>query len=122
MGLRSLAKRLSTPIEEIDREKLRAFCSGRGQACAIADLEPRKIVVVVGEISTIRVVPHDGSPWLEAVISDGKNSVVVMWTGRRAIPGIGPGRRLIVEGRAMPIGHGSTRMRLMNPTYELLAA
>jgi hypothetical protein len=122
MGLRSLAKRLSTPVEELDREKLRAYCTDRGQTCAIADLIPRGNVVVVGEISSIRVVPHDGSPWLEAIISDGKDVLVVMWTGRRSIPGVTPGRRLVVEGRAMPVRPGSARLKLMNPAYELLAA
>jgi hypothetical protein len=122
MGLRSLAKRFSTPVEELDREKLRSYCTERGQVCAIADLVPREVVVVVGEISSIRVVPHDGSPWLEAVISDGKDVLIVMWTGRRSIPGVTPGRRLVVEGRAMPTRPGSTRLKLMNPAYELLAA
>jgi RecG-like helicase len=122
MGLRSIAKRFATPVEELDRENLRAFCAERGQTCSIAELEPRQEVVVIGEIASLRVVPRDGSPWLEATMTDGSEQLTVMWTGRRAIPGIAPGRRLVVEGRAMPMREGSRRLKLLNPRYELLAA
>ena len=121
MGLRSFAKRLSTPVSDLDAEKLRAFCVDHGHAVAIADLPPRTEVTVVGEISSVRIVPHDGSPWLEATISDGEDSIIAMWTGRRAIAGVNPGKRLVISGRAMPIRPGAKRMKLMNPTYELLS-
>lgn len=122
MGIRSFAKRLSTPVSDLDAEKLRAFCVERGHVVSIADLPPRTEVTVVGEISSVRIVPHDGSPWLEATISDGRDSIIAMWTGRRSIAGVSPGRRLLVSGRAMPIRPGAKRMKLMNPTYELLTA
>ena len=122
MGLRSFAKRLSTPVSDLDAEKLRAFCVDHGHAVAIADLPPRTEVTVVGEISSVRIVPHDGSPWLEATISDGQDSIIAMWTGRRSIAGVSPGKRLVISGRAMPIRPGGKRMKLMNPTYELLSA
>ena len=120
MGIRSFAKRLSTPVSDLDAEKLRAFCLERGCAVAISELPPRTEVTVVGEISSVRIVPHDGSPWLEATISDGSDSIIAMWTGRRAIPGVTPGKRLLISGRAMPIRPGAKRMQIMNPTYELL--
>ena len=120
MGIRSFAKRLSTSVSDLDAEKLRAFCLERGHAVAISELPPRTEVTVVGEISSVRIVPHDGSPWLEATISDGQDSIIAMWTGRRAIPGVSPGKRLLITGRAMPIRPGAKRMQIMNPTYELL--
>ena len=121
MGLRSFAKRLSTPVADLDAEKLQAFCAEHGVSVAISDLTPRTEVTVVGEISSVRIVPHDGSPWLEATISDGKDSIMAMWTGRRSIAGVSPGKRLAVTGRAMPIRPGAKRMKLMNPIYELLS-
>ena len=106
MGIRTLLQRLSTPVEALDAEQLRAFCAERGQV-SIRDIAPRTEVTVVGEISSVRVVPRSGSPWLEATMSDGDESLVVMWTGRRSIAGITPGKRLAVKGRALPIGPSS---------------
>ena len=53
-------------------------------------------------------------------MSDGDDSLVVMWTGRRAIAGVAPGRRLAVKGRALPLAPGSRRLKMLNPAYELL--
>ncbi len=119
MGIRSLIARLSTPIEEIDAEKLRAFCAQRGQV-PIAEIEPRAEVTAVGQISSIRTVPHGAASWLEVTMSDGDDSLVVMWTGRRSIAGVSPGRRLVVKGRALPLSPGSRRLKMLNPSYELL--
>ena len=121
MGLRSFAKRLNTPIAELDAEKLRAFCAEHGHTISINELQPRTEVTVVGEISSVRIVPMNGSPWLEATISDGKDSIIAMWTGRRTIAGVVPGRRLALSGRVIPVRPGGHRMKLMNPAYELIA-
>ena len=119
MGIRTLLQRLSTPVEAVDAENLRAYCAQKGQM-AIRDIPPRTEVTVVGQISSIRLVPHGDSPWLEVTMSDGDESLVVMWTGRRAIAGVSPGKRLVVKGRALPVARGSQRLKMMNPSYELL--
>lgn len=119
MGIRSLLQKLSTSAEATDAEKLRAYCAQKGQI-AIRDIAPRTEVTVVGQISSIRIVPHAGSPWLEATMSDGEESLVVMWTGRRSIAGVSPGKHLVVKGRALPVATGSLRLKMMNPSYELL--
>ena len=54
MGLRSFAKRLSTPVADLDAEKLQAFCAEHGVSVAISDLTPRTEVTVVGEEGVIR--------------------------------------------------------------------
>ena len=119
MGVRDVLRRLSTPVEELDEERLREFCQTHSDAVPIAAVEPRQSVTVVGEISSIRVVPEGGTVWLEVTVSDGRGRLVAMWTGRRRLPGVEPGRRLVLSGRASATGAGG-RMLLMNPSYELL--
>jgi hypothetical protein len=116
----ALFKKLRTPIEEHDRAKLADFCTSFAGATPIAEVEPRKYATVVGEITSVRIVPKtDGSPWLEATVKDGSGAMVAMWTGRRRMPGIRTGRRLKLSGRGAPSGTAS-RLKVLNPEYELL--
>ena len=111
---------LSVPVSELDKQKLRSFCTNRSCVTPIGDCQPRQEITVAGEISSTRIVPRAGSPSLEATIGDGSGMLVVVWTGRRRIAGISPGRRLLLSGRGTDQG-GRGRILLMNPTYELLA-
>ena len=117
--LKKLRERLSTPVAQIDAQNLRAFCGGRTGCTPIGDVRARERMRVVGEISSMRIVPRDGSPWLEATVTDGTGSMLVMWTGRRRIAGISPGKRLVLEGRAA-VSSSNSRLTLYNPVYELL--
>jgi len=119
VALKKLFKNLTTPVAELDAERLRKFCESRPGAVSIADLPPRSEGTVVGEITSVRIVPRAGSPSLEATISDGTGSVLVVWTGRRKIAGIAPGKRLVVSGRGAATGPKG-RLLLFNPSYELL--
>ena len=117
MGLLS---KLRTPVAEHDRAKLADFCAAIPGVTQIANVEPRAYATVVGEITSVRIVPKtDGSPWLEATIKDGSGAMVAMWTGRRRMPGIRTGRRLKVSGRGARAGTAN-RLKVLNPEYELL--
>lgn len=121
MALKKAFKRLTTSVSELDRDRLRQFCSQIEGTTCICDAQPRAEVTVVGEIANVRIVPRpDGSPWLEATVKDGTGSLVVMWTGRTHIAGIVAGRRLMITGRGAPKGRGG-RLLVINPYYELLA-
>ena len=121
MPLKKALKRLTTPVSELDRDRLRDFCSQVPGVTCISDAVPRAEVTVVGEITNVRIVPKpDGSPWLEATVKDGTGSLVVMWTGRTHIAGVATGRRLTVSGRGAPRGRGG-RLLVINPRYQLLA-
>ena len=117
----ALFKNLRTSVEEHDRNKLADFCASIPGAIPINEVSPRQYASVVGEITSVRIVPkQDGSPWLEATIKDGSGAALVaMWTGRRRMPGIRTGRRLKLSGRGAPAG-SSGRLRVLNPEYELL--
>ena len=119
MALKKLFHRLTAPVSELDVERLRKFCESRPGVTPIHELQPRAEGTAVGEISSMRIVPRAGSPSLEATITDGSGSLVLVWTGRRKIAGISPGKRLVVTGRVSTAGpHG--RLLMFNPSYELI--
>ena len=66
----------------------------------IGSMAARTPVRVGGEVQRLRVVPRAGSPSIEAMLSDGTGEVVVVFTGRRSIGGLNPGRGVLVEGVA----------------------
>jgi hypothetical protein len=120
VALRKMLHKLTAPVAELDQERLRDWCASIPGRVAIAAAKPRQEVTVAGEVTFLRIVPRpDGSPWLEATISDGTGSLVVMWTGRRSIAGVQGGRRLLVTGRGAANGPGG-RILIYNPRYELL--
>jgi hypothetical protein len=120
MALKKMFQNLTKPVKQLDNERLREFCAHHPEATPIVDVQPRELTTVVGEITSLRIVPRgDGSQWLEATVSDGTGSVVAMWTGRRRIAGIKPGQRLTLRGRGAPTGPGG-RLLVLNPEYELL--
>jgi hypothetical protein len=120
MALRKLVQKFGAKsVADEDLARLKTFCSGRADTTPISEVEPRSEAVVVGEISALRIVPRAGSPSLEAVITDGTGTLVAVWTGRRRIAGVAPGKRLVVSGRGAPTGP-SGRLEILNPRYELL--
>lgn len=120
MALRKVFHKLTTSVSDLDKESLREFCTRIPDVVPIGAAQPRQEIKVAGEVSFVRIVPRpNGSPWLEATVTDGTGSLVVMWTGRRRIAGIKGGRRLVVEGRGSPTGPGG-RLLIYNPRYELL--
>jgi len=117
MGVKNLVNRLTKPVEETDREKLVEFCS-QLEGCESCDqLEPRKVAKVVGEISSVRIVPRAGAPSLEVGVTDGRGMVTAVFFGRKKIAGLTPGRRVVIEGMVAPLHN---RVFVYNPVYELL--
>jgi RecG-like helicase len=117
MGVKDLVNRLTKPVEEHDREKLVEFCS-RLEGCQSCDsLQPRTVAKVVGEVTSVRIVPRAGAPSLEVGVTDGRGVVTAVFFGRRKIAGLNPGRRLVIEGMVAPL---NGRAFMYNPVYELL--
>jgi amino acid transporter len=115
------AGRLSrhAPSHELDRARRTSRVAQLApDAPRIASLPTRSRVRTTGEITEARVVPRATSPWLELTVDDGTGSFVALFTGRRSIPGVHPGRVLALDG---VLGEEHGRRVMMNPTYTLLA-
>lgn len=107
------------PSDELDRVRREGRVSAFVPVEArISSLPVRAHIVATGEIVATRVVPRASSPWLEITIDDGSGSFIAMFTGRRSIPGVQPGRLVEVEG---VLREEDGRKVVMNPAYRLLS-
>lgn len=118
MGIKQFFERLSTPESERARQDLFALVA-ETDVTPLDEITLRTTQHVLGEIESVRVVPRANADAVEATISDGTGLVTLVFLGRRRIPGISPGRRLIAEG--VPAKSGM-RVLMYNPRYTLLTA
>ena len=112
-------RRWSRRLSETDEERLAAQVSEWSAtvsgAVRMDEAPVRQRVKLAGVVSRISVVPGQGGDSLEAVLTDGTGEVTAVWTGRRAIPGMYLGTRLVVEGVLVKQG---TQRRMVNPAFE----
>jgi hypothetical protein len=87
-------------------------------ATPIAQAQARTYARVAGRIVWVQVEPSDAPPQLTARIEDRSGRMDAVFQGRRAIAGIEPGRRVVLEGR---ICEASAVPLMYNPRYELVA-
>ena len=71
---------------------------------------------MAGTLRAVTLRPRGTSLTMEADLFDGTGSITLVWLGRRDIPGIEPGRKVIVRGRLATIRGERT---IFNPSYEL---
>jgi hypothetical protein len=95
-----------------------AFGDRAAGAIPIGEAEWRQRVRVAGRIRSVRVQPRAGTSNLECVLADRTGKLLLVFQGRRRIPGIQPGARVLVEGMVGDWGH---RPAILNPDYELIA-
>ncbi|MGD0882903.1 MAG: amino acid permease [Acidimicrobiales bacterium] len=84
----------------------------------IGDAQWRQRVRVAGRVRSVRVQPRAGTSNLECLLVDDSGMLLLVFQGRRRIPGIQPGARLVVEGM---VGDWARRQAILNPDYELIA-
>ena len=65
----------------------------------------------------MRVQPHSGVGGLECTLIDDTGGIALVFLGRKRIPGMKVGARLIAEGT---VGEEHGRLAILNPTYEFL--
>jgi hypothetical protein len=116
VGLKDIARRLGASTADIDRTRLQDRYTGIGRT-AIGEAELRRPLRVTGEIQALRVVPSSWSSSIEVTISDGTGKAIGVFTGRKKLRGVEPGRGVLLEG----VGRTDKgRLVLLNPAYTLL--
>ncbi|HET6793826.1 MAG TPA: OB-fold nucleic acid binding domain-containing protein, partial [Acidimicrobiales bacterium] len=88
-------------------------------ATPIRDLRPRQPGRVAGRVRSVTVQPWAGVPNLEITLEDPTGRVLVVFLGRRHVPGVVTGARMMVEG---VLGTHRGQPAIINPLYELLSA
>jgi hypothetical protein len=116
MGLKDLRKRFTASLDEVNQVRLQErFCDVG--VSKIGETAPRTPARICGEITSLQVVPRAGSPWLEVTVEDGSGRAVAVFSGRKRIAGVEPGRGIVLEGVC---GRDGKRLQLLNPAYTLL--
>jgi amino acid transporter len=85
----------------------------------IAALQWRRSARIAGRVKSLRVQPWSGVSTLECVLVDNSGeSIVLVFLGRRSIPGIKSGTLMAVEAS---VGKHKGMLAMINPLYELLS-
>ncbi len=115
---RLTASREALHTEEVKDEMSEVSGVSGVVAAPIADCRDRNVVDVAGTLRTVTLRPRGPSLTMEADLWDGTGTITLVWLGRRHIPGIEPGRRIVVHGRVAELKGERT---IFNPVYELRA-
>jgi hypothetical protein len=100
-------------------EEVRDWAAQVPGTTSIADAPLRKQARIAGVVRKIIIWPREGdeAEYLEAFISDGTGDVSAAWTGRRSIPGLSLGTKLVIEG----LLYDDRGMRtITNPKFEFV--
>jgi RecG-like helicase len=114
-ALRRLLDKLGESDDARLAAEIRAWAESVPGTCRISDCPMREPVKIAGVVKRITVFPVQGKETLEALVTDGTGEMSVAFMGRRAIPGLGLGTRMIVEGVA---GEQRGTRRMVNPRFE----
>ena len=105
-------------LDDLEHKRLSSrFKDLEGDRVTLGECPLRCSVRVAGEITSLRVITRSGCPSLEVTIDDGTGSALAVFTGRRDIRGIDPGRGLVLEG---VVRRERERLTMVNPSYTLL--
>jgi hypothetical protein len=115
----SALRRLTAARDQLHAEELQEELQEeihQVSAKPIADCDEREMADVAGTLRTVTLRPRGNSLTMEADLWDGSGSITLVWLGRRDIPGIRPGRKIVVHGRLTRI---KGELTIYNPVYEL---
>jgi hypothetical protein len=107
--------RLTAGPDELHAEELQAEIVP-SSVSRIGDCADREVADLAGVLRTVTERPRGPSLTMQADLWDGTGHVTLVWLGRRNIPGIQPGRHIVVRGRVARI---KGERIIYNPVYEL---
>ena len=109
------------PVIEIDSctpgEEVTLAGTGIDLDNGLDSCTPGEEVTLAGTVAALDNGSERSTPALEVELADGTGRVFVVWLGRKRIPGIHEGRRMVVHGRLNCVSEHPT---IYNPRYELL--
>jgi len=111
-------RRLTAGREALHAEEVQAEIN-QINAQPIGECGDRTVADVAGVLRSVTLRPRGPSLTMEADLWDGTGHVTLVWLGRRNIPGVQPGRHIVVHGRIATIKGERT---IYNPLYELQPA
>ncbi|KQY38032.1 MULTISPECIES: OB-fold nucleic acid binding domain-containing protein [Nocardia] len=112
---RRLGRRLTADIDQLDAEELAETVEASGARRA-KDCCRGEEATILGRLRSVEACPKAAGATVQAEFFDGTDAITLVWIGRRRIPGIEPGRRILVRGR---VGDRDGRKVIFNPYYEL---
>jgi RecG-like helicase len=91
---------------------------GKPRIAPMREATLRQRIHIAGKIRSLRGKTDKNAANLECEVTDGTGSLLLVFQGRRRIPGIAVGALLVAEGM---VGSWSRRLAILNPDYELVA-
>ncbi|NNN19697.1 MAG: APC family permease [Acidimicrobiaceae bacterium] len=85
----------------------------------IGSLPWRTTCRIAGRVKSVRVQSLDSVPSLAARVEDPTGGLLLVFAGRRSVPGMEPGRLITAVG---VVGDVGGHLAMMNPDYEFLAS
>lgn len=113
--VRRLGANLGKSTAEHEAEALQNEANAAG-ATPIIRCQGGHLTTVAGVLRSVTLRPRNTVPAVEAMLYDGSGQVRLVWLGRRQIPGVTPGRAMVVRGR---VTCNETNPTIFNPWYEL---
>jgi RecG-like helicase len=121
MSVLSPFRRLFNRMAESDEHRyateIEQWCTSIPGTTRIRDATTRERVKVAGVVRRITVNPLEGHESLEVLLYDGTGEITVVWMGRRSIPGLTLGTKVVVGG---VLGEHRGQRRLVNPAFEFI--
>jgi hypothetical protein len=112
---RRLSQRLTEDLAERDAEEMAETAEASGAVPASQCCRGDE-VTMLGRLRSVDACTKASGAAMQAEFYDGTDTVTLVWIGRRKIPGIVPGRKLMVRGR---VGERDGAKVIYNPYYEL---
>jgi hypothetical protein len=116
-SFRRFLRELTESNEAHLAHELRSWAASIRGTVPIAQAPPRKKVRLAGEVRKITYRPKEPFDEFETLLYDGSGEIRVVFLGRRSIPGLDVGSRLVVEG---VVGEADGERRMIDPKFELV--